>query len=302
VVRVPDAGTLGYASPEQVHGNYDELDPRSDVYSLGAILYEMLAGQDPFPEPDDSEKLRRSLQGEVEPLDSVLWYHLPSRLPRIAMEALSSDPANRHQSVLELKEDVELFLISGWNFERRTYPAGSYITREGDPGTEAFVIVEGRCEVLQTVDGAECLQRRMRNGDVFGETAVFTDEIRTASVRAVGDVTVAVVKGGDFEEKLGMGFWLGLFVKALAGRFKEKDARANNLERDLLESDVANAALKHLLVSGAATSDGGREAPLAPILDLLTTRFDKNKQDILTVLKQLDDVSVLGDRIVFTRS
>ena len=67
----------------------------------------------------------------------------------------------------------------------------------------------------------------MGKGEVFGETAILTNKPRSASVEAVDNVTVAVVKSQYFEEELGTGTWLGPFVKALAERFREIALEAN---------------------------------------------------------------------------
>ena len=71
--------------------------------------------------------------------------------------------------------------------------------------------------------------------DVFGETAVFTNQPRTAHVEAIDDVSVLVVGRDHFDTELGMGYWLGLFVNALADRFKEKASRVEELEAELAE-------------------------------------------------------------------
>ena len=72
-------------------------------------------------------------------------------------------------------------------------------------------------------------------GDVFGELAVFAGEPRRATVEAVSDVSVMVLEERHFEQDLGMSFWLGLFTKALAQRYKEKDQRITELERELAD-------------------------------------------------------------------
>lgn len=75
----------------------------------------------------------------------------------------------------------------------------------------------------------------MGKAEVFGETSVFSQQHRTASVEAVDRVTVIEITRTHFEEDLGMGFWMGLFVRALAERFQEKEQRVLELERELAE-------------------------------------------------------------------
>ena len=77
------------------------------------------------------------------------------------------------------------------------------------------------------IDGEKVELRVMGKDEVFGETAILTDKPRSASVEAVTNVTVAVIKGQHFEEELGTGTWLGPFIRALAERFREADQKAN---------------------------------------------------------------------------
>ena len=117
-------GTLPYMSPEQVAGDPNEIDTRSDVYALGVILYEMLSGKPPYnlgskplaeaarmirdEEPTRLGSISRDLRGEIE---------------TIVAKALEKDKTHRYQSVLALAADIRRFLAgepleakrdSGW--------------------------------------------------------------------------------------------------------------------------------------------------------------------------------------------
>jgi serine/threonine protein kinase/Tfp pilus assembly protein PilF len=107
-------GTLPYMSPEQVRGNPDEIDLRTDVYSLGVILYQMLTGHLPHDVRTTAfhEGARRICEQPPRPL-SMTWSatRRPDRdAETIVLKTLEKDPARRYQSVAALAEDVERYL------------------------------------------------------------------------------------------------------------------------------------------------------------------------------------------------
>jgi predicted Ser/Thr protein kinase len=99
-------GTLNYMSPEQVQGESD-LDPRSDLYSLGMTIYEMLAGDLPFDD-DSSEftKMRMIVEKEL-PRPDELRPQVPDGLSALVMKALEKDPDDRFQSAEVMRESFE---------------------------------------------------------------------------------------------------------------------------------------------------------------------------------------------------
>jgi serine/threonine protein kinase len=88
-------GTPRYMSPEQCRG--EELDPRSDVYSLGIILYEMLAGQPPFDAPSATAVALKHLNEPPQPL-ADLRPDAPDALCGLVMQAIEKDPERRPTS------------------------------------------------------------------------------------------------------------------------------------------------------------------------------------------------------------
>jgi len=101
-------GTLNYMSPEQVQGGAN-LDHRSDLYSLGMTVYEMLAGELPF-DTDSSEftKMRMIVEEEL-PRPDELRPQVPDDLSALVMKALEKDPEDRFQSAEVMREAFEAF-------------------------------------------------------------------------------------------------------------------------------------------------------------------------------------------------
>jgi serine/threonine-protein kinase len=225
-------GTKWYMAPEQLRGLHDKVDERTDVFALGATLYEILTGQPPLTPEIVRSIWMRKVPPAIAPADQIVsGARVPPELSRIALRAMSYDPADRYASVEELKGDVEAFQRGAWDLPRTTLPAGSPIVTEGEPGSAAFVILEGQCLAYRVEGTEEVALRVMGPGDVFGETAVLTEKPRSASVKAVTDVVLVVVTREVMSNALGLNSWMAAFVKALAERFREVDERLRVSER-----------------------------------------------------------------------
>ncbi len=102
-------GTPAYMAPEQASGQSKASTSRVDVYSLGAILYELLAGKAPF-EGDSSWEILRRVMNESPKSLHVQRKHLAKDLEIICMKSLEKDPAHRYATAGELAEDLQRFL------------------------------------------------------------------------------------------------------------------------------------------------------------------------------------------------
>lgn len=102
-------GTPRYMSPEQASTRHNLVDHRSDVYSLGATLYELLTLEPVVPGSEAAEILRRLADSDPVPPRSV-DRNVPRDLETVVLKCLAKDPERRYQSAMELADDLRLFL------------------------------------------------------------------------------------------------------------------------------------------------------------------------------------------------
>ena len=221
------AGSPAYMSPEQVQGH--ELDARSDLYSLGAVMYEMLCGQRPFRAGALGKLLRQVVQSTPEPLREVRA-EIPEDLEAVVVRALQKDPGNRYRNGAEFAADLtrvhqQLRVAqSGIDDEERfavlrklrffhdfshveirevmrsgcwmECQPGEPVLRPGDIDDRFYVVVSGRVRVLRNGE----IIGRIETGGCFGEAAFAEGSRRDAVIEAEGNVTLLKVTATLLEQ------------------------------------------------------------------------------------------------------
>lgn len=210
------AGTPGWMPPEQAR--LEPCDERTDVYGVGGLLYHALCGGRPHEGATADERLLLAKAGVVRPPEEVTPDRkLPPELVRIAMKAMSPNPADRYPTMLALQAELNSAVRNGWWFATRNFQRGHLLIRAGDIGNCAYFLVDGYCEILR--DGE--VVGKVEPGEVVGETALLNHSLRTATVRCASDVEVRVITPEALEEELGRCDWMGALVRSLARRFEE---------------------------------------------------------------------------------
>lgn len=149
-------GTPGFMAPEQVHG--DPLDPRADVYSLGAVLFELLALV-PMHPGEPTERIAGTLRGgQRSPCRAAPGAGVPPELDAVVLQATHPNPSNRTPTARALAEAVERYLDGDRDLELRRAIATTHLA-------SARPLVDG-------LDGATLAQRELAMSQLGGALAL----------------------------------------------------------------------------------------------------------------------------------
>mgnify|MGYP001547283940 FL=1 len=221
--QITGVGSPAYMSPEQLADS--TLDHRSDIYSLGAVMYQLLTGRLPF-HAATATALMSLIMSEEAPRPRSLRPDLPEAIEAIVARAMRKDPSARHQSWFEFGRDLaglarglnepvenasdarkfhavcdlsffrgfreieiwETLHLASW----RRLPEGATIIEQGERGDAMYILVEGRVEVTR---GGTRLTT-LGVGDLFGEILYFAEDNakRSTTVRALEPVQLLEVK------------------------------------------------------------------------------------------------------------
>jgi len=221
------AGSPSYMSPEQVQSL--ELTNRSDLYSLGAVMYELLTGARPF-RAGNLQKLLHQIVYATPPPIHTLRGEVPEELENVVAQALQKDPEKRYKTGLDFAAELtrvhqrlreanaridhqeqfgvlrklkffhefshaeiwEVLRASTW----KEYAPGEEIVKEGEMDDRFYIIVTGACNVERHGQKMGSLD----TGDCFGEASYVPGAKRTATIRAGSGVSVLRVSSTLLEQ------------------------------------------------------------------------------------------------------
>jgi serine/threonine protein kinase len=246
------AGSPSYMSPEQIQSA--DLTNRSDLYSLGAVMYELLTGFRPFRSSTLSKLLHQIVYATPQPIHA-LRPEIPEDLENVVARALEKEPARRYRNGFELAGDLtrvhqrlreltskldrreqfsilrrlkffhdfsqseilEVLRASTW----QNYAGGDEIVKEGEMDDRFYVIVSGTAAVMRGGRGMGSLE----TGDCFGETSYVRGARRLATIMARSDVTLMKVSSTLLEQASASCQlrFNKVFLRSLIGRLQSPD-------------------------------------------------------------------------------
>jgi serine/threonine-protein kinase len=246
-------GTVAYMSPDQARGA--PVDARTDVWSCGALLYEMLSGQLPFAGGSAAEVLARVLEHEPAPLAGLVT-DLPAELQHIVSRALMKDPRDRYQTITQMLSELEALeqelefsaklqrLNSGGGLAAQTV----HVARSSSADASASLgVARNRRSILATLAIAVVVAAALAIGFLPGRSFK-TAEIESVAVlpfrNATGDAELDYLSDGMTESLINALARLpGLSVKARSVVFRYKG-------KEVDPQEVASALSVQSVVSG----------------------------------------------------
>ncbi len=262
-------GTPHYMSPEQAAGRIDALGPATDVYSLAATLYHLLAGAPPFdPEPDVSRILDRCQQGNFpRPRERANW--IPRPLEAVCLKGMALLPEDRYASPRELAAEIERWLAdepvtaAPENITDRLSRFGRKHKGYVRMGMVSLAVVTAIALVsVILIDGA-----RRRAIDLAGKNQQLAESERIAKDLADQNLRSAMSAQSAAEQRLAVERVLRLCAVAenrsasspTVGLLLAVEALRRSEEIAPTTSDIAESTVRNVIKScgGLALHDGG---------------------------------------------
>jgi len=190
---------------------------------------------------------------------------------------------------------------------KRTYPKGSFILLEGDPGDAFYLILAGEVKVVtQGADGREFILAVQRAGDFFGEMSLFDGQPRSASVVTNEDATFLILYKQDFLDQVKHSpAILFKFLITLCQRFRESDKKL----RDLALLDVPHRVCKALVTLGErvgmASDEGDLIIAKRPTHQDVANGIGSSRETVTRVFNDLEKqgyISLLGRTVVIRKA
>ena len=294
-------GSPAYISPEQAFGEAEDLDYRTDIFLLGSTLYHMFTHYPPYQGDNIMEIISRAERCDyVAPSKRNEDCKLPLALERIILRAMAPVKENRYESVEVLIEDIDAYIAGRQVCGRKVFSPGEHLIEIGEEARESYVIIHGTVEVYRQIDGEKIIIANLGSGEIIGEMAGITEEVRSANVVALETTDTLVITYELMREELQkLPPWMEHIVFTMAERIRTLNERIHPL-RNKGAFPVLNL-LYHTFLSNREKSESNttpsftRESIIEEItLNLGLDNFVCDK--ILTLLKSTSLLTINKNR------
>jgi serine/threonine protein kinase/tetratricopeptide (TPR) repeat protein len=242
-------GTVGYMSPEQLRG--EPAGPQADIFAAGVILYEMIAGKNPFRRPTAAEMMVALLREEAPPLsDSVR--SVPPELEEVVAHCLEKHPGARFQTARDLAFALRVLERSGGRADRDDAPLRTSSGASGpvDPGAGASVAV-----------------LPFRNMSSDPEAEYFSDGVTEEIISTLSHIAA-----------------LRVAARTSCFAFKGKDTDVRNIGRELGVGTVLEGSVRQ---AGRRLRIHAQLIDVATGYHLWSERYDRELEDVFAVQDEI---------------
>lgn len=227
-------GSPGYMSPEQAGKGSHTLDKRSDIFLLGATLYHMFTFFPPYIGTSIASILNAARSCDYLPPEDLCLSPtgMPQELCRIINKCMAPEKSDRYQSIAELVEDIDALIYGRMESRYRSLAPGELLIHEGDFGDECYIIESGSIMIYKGEGDDKVILNTLGAGDILGEMALITKDVRSASAEALEECEVLIMDNGLFQRNLSrLPPWMNNAIMTLAQRLARSDGELTEIKQ-----------------------------------------------------------------------
>jgi serine/threonine-protein kinase len=271
-------GTASYMSPEQALGR--PVDHRSDLFSLGIVLYELTTGRLPFIGTTSTDTIEKITHAQPDPI-ARFNYTVPAELERIIRKLLEKDPARRYQSARELAVDLK-------NLKRDTSSGEKAVVVPREPRRRRFALIAAAGVLAISIGAVVAMQAARRGGHAQESTAIesiavmpFVNTSRDPNTEYLSDgISESIINNLSSIPKL------RVTPRSTVFRYKGKDTDLQQIAKELGVRAI---------VAGRVLQRGDTLAVQTELIDAVTnaqiwgSRYERKVADALALQEEISN-------------